>query len=145
MTLAFSISRRHFLQYTGTGLGMLGLAALCADADDTTPPDPRDPLAPRRPHFAAKAKHVIHVYCNGGPSQVDTFDPKPLLARYAGQTLPTGNLTTERPTAGALPSPFRFRKYGQSGIEVSEVFEKTAAHIDDICHKPSMHANTPKH
>ena len=139
------LSRRDLLLQAGTGLGLLGLAALCADADDTTPPDPRSPLAPRPPHFVAKAKHVIHVYCNGGPSQVDTFDPKPLLARYAGQTLPTGNLTTERPTAGALPSPFRFRKYGQSGIDVSEIFEKTAAHIDDIAVIRSMYANTPNH
>src|ERR1051325_7643390 len=138
-------SRRQLLQHTGAGLGVLGLADLCADADDTTPPDPRQPLAPRPPHFAAKAKHVIHVYCNGGPSQVDTFDPKPLLARYAGRALPSGNLTTERPTAGALPSPFRFRKYGQAGIEVSEIFEKTARHIDDICVIRSMHANTPNH
>jgi hypothetical protein len=138
-------SRRRFLQHTGTGLGLLGLAALVADADDTTLPDPRSPLAPRPPHFAAKAKHVIHVYLNGGPSQVDTFDPKPLLARYAGQTLPTGNLTTERPTGHALPSPFRFRPCGQSGIEVSEIFEKTARHIDDICLIRSMYANTPNH
>ena len=139
------LNRRQILQHTGTGLGLLGLAALCADADDTTPPDPRSPLAPRPPHFAAKAKHVIHVYLNGGPSQVDTFDPKPLLARYAGQTLPTGNLTTERPTAGALPSPFRFRRFGKSGIEVSEIFAKTAGHIDDICLIRSMYANTPNH
>jgi len=141
----FSVSRRSFLTHTGTGLGMLGLAALCADANDTTPPDPRNPLAPRPPHFAAKAKHVIHIYCNGGPSQVDTFDPKPLLARYSGQNIPAGNLTTERPTGYALPSPFRFRKHGQSGIEVSEIFEKTAAHIDDICLIRSMYANTPNH
>ncbi|MBI2804505.1 MAG: DUF1501 domain-containing protein [Planctomycetes bacterium] len=138
-------SRRSFLTKTGAGLGMLGLAALCADADETTTPDPRAPLAPRPPHFPAKAKHVIHVYLNGGPSQVDTFDPKPLLARYAGQTLPAGNLTTERPTAGALPSPFHFRRYGQSGIEVSEIFERSAAHIDDICLIRSMYANTPNH
>src|SRR5476649_646535 len=118
-------TRRQMLQQTGTGLGLLGLAALMGEANDTTPPDSRNPLAPRPPHFPAKAKHVIHVYLNGGQSQVDTFDPKPLLARYAGQQLPTGNLTTERATAGALPSPFRFRKYGQSGIEVSEIFEKT--------------------
>jgi Protein of unknown function (DUF1501) len=145
MTPDNRISRRQLLQRTGTGLGLLGLAALCADANDTTPPDPRNPLAPRPPHFPAKAKHVIHVYLNGGPSQVDTFDPKPLLARYAGQTLPSGNLTTERPTGNALPSPFRFRKYGQSGIEVSEIFEKTASHIDDICLIRSMYANTPNH
>ena len=138
-------TRRHFLHHTGTGLGLLGLAALVSDANDTTPPDPRNPLAPRPPHFAAKAKHVIHVYLNGGPSQVDTFDPKPLLSRYAGQAIPAGNLTTERPTGNALPSPFRFRKHGQSGIEVSEVFEKTAGHIDDICLIRSMHANTPNH
>ena len=139
------LTRRQMLQRTGTGLGLLGLAALCADGNDTTPPDPRNPLAPRPPHFPAKAKHVIHVYLNGGPSQVDTFDPKPLLARYAGQTLPSGNLTTERPTGNALPSPFRFRKHGQSGIEVSEIFEKTAGHIDDICLIRSLYANTPNH
>lgn len=138
-------TRRQLLRRAGTGLGLLGLAAICADADDTTPPDPRQPLAPRPPHFPAKVKHVIHVYCNGGPSQVDTFDPKPLLARYAGQPLPSGNLTTERPTAGALASPFQFRKHGQSGIEVSEIFEKTARHIDDICLIRSMYANTPNH
>ncbi len=139
------ITRRHFLQHTGTGLGLLGFAALCADADETTLPDPRQPLAPRPPHFAARAKHVIHVYLNGGPSQVDTFDPKPLLARYAGQRLPAGNLTTERPTGNALPSPFRFRRFGKSGIEVSEIFAKTAGHIDDICLVRSMYANTPNH
>ena len=133
------------LQHAGTGLGLLGLAALFADADDTTPPDPRNPLAPRPPHFTAKAKHVIHIYLNGGPSQVDTFDPKPLLRRYAGRMIPAGNLTTERPTGNALPSPFRFRKYCKSGIEVSEIFEKTAAHIDDICLIRSMYANTPNH
>ena len=139
------LTRRQMLQRAGTGLGLLGLAALFADADDTTPPDPRDPLAPRTPHFAAKAKHVIHIYLNGGPSQVDTFDPKPLLTRYAGRMIPAGNLTTERPTGNALPSPFRFRKYGKSGIVVSEIFEKTATHIDDVCLIRSMYANTPNH
>jgi hypothetical protein len=91
-------------------------------------------------------KHIIHVYLNGGPSQVDTFDPKPLLKRYEGRTLPTGNLTTERPTGFALPSPFRFRRYGQSGLEISELFDRTAtAHADDLCLIRSMHANTPNH
>src|SRR6516165_11045691 len=130
MTQEYPITRRQMLQHAGTGLGLLGLAALFADADDTTPPDPRNPLAPRPPHFTAKAKHVIHIYLNGGPSQVDTFDPKPLLRRYEGRMLPQGNLTTERKTGAALPSPFRFQKYGQSGIEVSEIFARTAEHID---------------
>jgi hypothetical protein len=104
-----------------------------------------NPLAVRPPHFPAKVKHVIHIYLNGGPSQVDTFDPKPLLRKYEGQKLPDGNLTTERQTGGVLASPFKFRPYGNSGIEVSEIFEKTAAHIDDICVIRSMYANTPNH
>ena len=69
---------------------------------------------------------------NGGPSHVDTFDPKPALAKYAGKELPSGNLRTERKTGAAFPSPFKFQKYGQSGIEVSEIFPHVAACIDDI-------------
>ena len=140
------ISRRQMLSQAGTGLGMLGLAGLLDDsrmlAASTAP---TDPLAPRPAHFAAKAKHVIHIYLNGGPSQIDTFDPKPLLKKYEGKMLPQGNLTTERATGTALPSPFKFDKYGKSGIEVSEIFAKTAAHIDDICLIRSMYANTPNH
>ena len=144
------ITRRDLLRSTGTGLGLLGLYGLLGDtgalANDTTPPDPRNPLGPRPPHFPARVKHVIHVYLNGGPSQVDTFDPKPLLGRYEGRTLPAGNLTTERPTGAALPSPFRFRRYGRSGLEISELFDRTAAaHADSLCLVRSMHANTPNH
>jgi hypothetical protein len=149
-------TRREALCHVGTGMGMLGLFGLLGDAGDLGQtaraadrtggrPSIENPLAPKRSHFPARARHVIHIYLNGGPSQVDTFDPKPLLKRYQGKTLPTGNLTTERKTGTALPSPFRFRKYGQSGIEVSEVFERTAQHIDDICVIRSMHANTPNH
>ncbi|MEN9677074.1 MAG: hypothetical protein RIS76_2970, partial [Verrucomicrobiota bacterium] len=103
------------------------------------------PLSPRSPLVRARAKRIIHIYLNGGPSQVDTFDPKPALLKYAGQKLPGGNLTTERPLGAALPSPFSFRRYGQSGIEISEIFSKTAAHVDDLCFIRSMHANTPNH
>jgi hypothetical protein len=150
MNLHRAITRRELLRRTGTGLGLLGLYGLFGDAGllagDTTPPDPRQPLAPRPPHFPARARHVIHVYLNGGPSQVDTFDPKPLLRRYEGQRLPAGNLTTERPTGSALPSPFRFRRYGQSGLEISELFDRTAtAHANSLCLIRSMHANTPNH
>ena len=108
--------------------------------------DIQEPARRRKfPHFPAKAKHVIHIYLNGGPSQVDTFDPKPLLKKYEGKMLPQGNLSTERKTGTALPSPFRFQKYGQSGIEVSEIFARTAHHVDDLCIIRSMHANTPNH
>src|ERR1017187_1457554 len=152
------MSRREALCQVGTGMGMLGLFGLLGDSGclgtaavagdsgggkETAPI--RGSLFPRAPHFPAKVKHVIHIYLNGGPSQVDTFDPKPLLKRYEGKMLPQGNLTTERKTGTALPSPFRFKKYGQSGIEVSEIFARTAEHIDDICVIRSMRANTPNH
>ena len=104
-----------------------------------------NPLAPRLPHFAAKAKHVIHIFANGGPSHVDTFDPKPSIQKYAGQPMPGETPRTERKTGALYPSPFKFRKYGESGIEVSELFEKTAAHIDDMCIIRSMHADVPNH
>jgi hypothetical protein len=145
-----TITRRELLRRSGTGLGVLGLYGILKDAGflsaETPQIDPRRPLAARPTHYAPKAKRVIHIYLNGGPSQVDTFDPKPMLTRHAGRMLPSGNLTTERPTGYALASPFRFRKYGRSGIEVSELFDKTAAaHIDDMCIIRSMHAYTPNH
>ncbi len=133
-----SFSRREFLSRSGLGFGMLGLAGLLA---------PRGALqaAPSvRPHFAPRAKRVIHFFLNGGPSHVDTFDPKPALARYAGRPLPR-TLLTERKTGAAFPSPFAFRRYGQSGIEVSELFARTAQHIDDIAVIRSMHAQVPNH
>jgi hypothetical protein len=140
------MTRRQMLCRTGTGLGMLGLTGLLADSGMLgSARASNSPLAARTTHFPGKAKHVIHIYLNGGPSQVDTFDPKPFLKKYEGQKLPSGNLTTERSTGAALPSPFKFKRYGQSGIEVSEIFEKTAAHVDDMCFVRSMHANTPNH
>jgi hypothetical protein len=141
-------TRRELLQQVGTGLGMLGLAGLlCDPLLSARESDNRsmNPLAARKPHFAARAKYLIHIYLNGGPSHVDTFDPKPLLQRHAGQPLPERNLSTERPTGGAFPSPFRFRKYGESGLEISEIFSRTAKHADDLCVIRSMHANTPNH
>src|SRR5438874_5697465 len=103
-------TRREALCQMGTGLGMLGLFGLLGDAGRLGTvaegadvvggrggrPAVNNPLAPRAPHFPAKARHVIHIYLNGGPSQVDTFDPKPLLKKFEGKTLPQGNLTTER-------------------------------------------------
>src|SRR5262245_52741628 len=107
------MSRREMLARTGTGLGLFGLAGILADAGLASP---ANPLSARPPHFPGKAKRFVHIYLNGGPSQIDTFDPKPLLARYAGRMLPAGNLTTERHTGAALPSPFRFRHWGRCGL-----------------------------
>ncbi len=88
---------------------------------------------------------MIHLFANGGPSQVDTFDPKPALEKYAGRELPTGNLMTERKTGAAFPSPFKFKKYGASGIEVSELFAHVGEQIDDVAVIRSMVADIPNH
>jgi hypothetical protein len=82
---------------------------------------------------------------NGGPSHVDTFDPKPTLAKYAGQELPGGNLATERKTGAAFPSPYKFHQHGQSGIPVSEIFPHVAQCVDDLAVIRSMHADVPNH
>ncbi len=140
------LDRRSLLQRSALGLGILGLGNLlhsegyCQEGTTTR----SDLLGSRPTHFPGRAKRVIHFFLNGGPSHVDTFDPKPALARYAGQPVPN-TLTTERKTGAAFPSPFRFRKYGQSGIPVSELFEKTAQHIDDIAVIRSMFALVPNH
>lgn len=140
------LSRRSMLQRMGVGMGMLGLIGLFLDSKILAEGESASPLSPRPPHFPGKVKRIIHIYLNGGPSQVDTFDPKPLLAKYDGQTLPSDSkLSTERQTGAALASPFQFKQYGQSGLPVSEIFQKTAAHVDDICFIRSMHANTPNH
>ena len=98
-------SRRRFLQYGTLGLGNLSLAMMLRAGDEIP-----NPLAPKQPHFAPKAKRIIHFFLNGGPSHVDTFDPKPALNKYAGKALPV-HLRTERKTGAAFPSPFAFRKY----------------------------------
>ncbi len=135
------IDRRQMLARIGTGLGMLGLAGVCADELRGG----ENPLAARQPHFPAKANHVIHLFMNGGPSHVDTFDPKPELTKQHGKALPMENLRTERKTGTAFRSPYKFQKYGESGLEVSEIFQHTAQHIDDIAVIRSMHADVPNH
>jgi hypothetical protein len=119
------MSRRELLTRAGVGMGLVGLTQLLGDAAAA---DGLNPLAPKKPHFPAKAKRVIHIFANGGPEQVDTFDPKPALEKYAGKSLPATNLRTERRTGAAFPSPFKFQKYGKSGLEVSEIFAHTAKH-----------------
>jgi hypothetical protein len=140
-------SRREMLLRVGTGFGFLGLAGLLvpspAHGEDSA--GRARSLGARPSPHRARAKHIIHIYLNGGPSQVDTFDPKPALGRWAGKVLPSGNLSTERPTGAALPSPFRFDRHGESGLEISEIFPATAAHADKLCVIRSMYANTPNH
>ena len=138
------LSRREALLRSGTGFGSLALAGLMSN-ESNAEVGKLDPLAPKQAHYPSKAKHVVHLFMNGGPSQVDTFDPKPMLDKYHGKPLPETNLRTERKTGAAMRSPFKFKKYGQSGIEVSELFENTAMHVDDMCIIRSMHADVPNH
>ncbi len=116
-------TRRDVLRKTGLGMGAIGLSMMLGDqlfsssaqAAVLSPAAPVSPLSPKQPHFKAKAKHVIHIFAGGGPSHVDTWDPKPTLAKYEDQTLPGLN-------GLAYPSPFKFKKMGKSGVEVSELF-----------------------
>ncbi len=138
----YFLTRRQFLNRIGMGVGGLALANLL---------DPRDlvaaqaggkkvaagPLTPKPSHFAAKAKSVIHIFAQGAPSHIDTWDPKPTLSRLNGKSIPGGDI--------ALGSPFKFSKYGQSGLEVSELFSKTAQHADDLAVIRSMWTDIPAH
>ena len=142
------LSRREILRRCGTGFGALALTGLVGRENLVLSKGATAielPTAPKAPHYPSRAKHVIHVYLNGGMSQVDTFDPKPELTKRAGQMLPFSNLQTERRTGTALPSPFRFRKYGQSGIEVSDLFPHLAQCVDNMAVVRSMYAQLSNH
>jgi hypothetical protein len=140
-------NRRELLRRGGMGFGLLGLAGVLDDDDRLIQAgEPAlNPLAPKRPPLPARAKQVVHLFMNGGPSHVDTFDPKPMLGRYHGQPLPSPNLRTERKTGAAMRSPFAFRKWGESGLEISELFAHTAELADELCVIRSMHADVPNH
>ena len=136
-------TRRDFLNRCGMGMGSLALASLFSDQARGASSS-LNPLTPKQPHFPASAKRVIHLFMNGGPSQVDTFDPKPELAKWDGKKIPL-ELKTERPTGAALKSPYSFKKYGQSGLEISELFPNVARSADELCVIRSMHADVPNH
>jgi hypothetical protein len=142
-----TLSRRSLLKRCGTGLGVLGLVGLLGDDQMLSASDSagsQNPLLARPTHFPGKAKRVIHLFMNGGPSHVDTFDYKPELQKFGGKEIPI-KLATERKTGAAFASPFKFQQYGESGIHVSELFQKTAQHVDDMTVIHSMHADVPNH
>src|SRR5262245_63198507 len=132
-----SLSRRQLLCRCGMGMGALALANLMGQLGMAAPVTPAagpiNPLSPKQPQFAGKAKRVIHLFMNGGPSQVDTFDPKPMLDKFAGKALPMDYLPTERKTGAAMASPFKFKKHGKSGIEISDLFPHVAESADELC------------
>jgi hypothetical protein len=129
-------SRREFLQKSAFGFGTLALAHLLTRGAAA---GPTNPLTARPPQFPAKAKSVIFLFMTGGPSQLETFDPKPTLKRFDGQPLPSSfnpdglSLQFMKATDGKLmASPFPFRKHGQSGLEISDLFPNLARHADDL-------------
>lgn len=129
-------SRRQMIHALGGGLGSLALANLLA-----TPAR----AAEREPHFRPRAKRVIHLFMNGGPFGPDFFDPKPALHRYAGQRPAEVELRTERQTFGLMPSPYRFRPQGRSGVAMSELLPRLSACADDLCVLRSVHTDNPNH
>ena len=139
-------TRRQLLRGAGMGMAAIGCEPLlgAAGSPAVTPSLAVNPLTSKTSPLPAKAKRVIHIFSNGGPSQVDTFDPKPALAKYAGKALPI-HLRTERQTGAAFPSPFKFQRHGKSGIEVSEIFKNVGSCADDLCIIRSMHTNVPNH
>ncbi len=143
-----SLTRREALRRMGAGFGMVGLASVldsplsaATDAGNLIP----NALESREPHFQPRAKHVIFLFLNGGLSQVDTFDPKPMLQKFHGQPYPGQTIETEQKTGNLMKSPFNFKKCGQSGIEVSEIFPHVAECIDDICVVRSVVTDVPNH
>ena len=141
----FPLSRREMLLRTANGFGAAALAALLAD--DVRADTPKaDPLAPKKPHFAPKAKSVIFLFMDGGPSQVDTFDPKPALEKYHGKPFPTKVEPTQFNNIGnTLASPWKFKKYGQCGLPVSDLFPHVGACADDLAVIRSMVSNFSEH
>jgi hypothetical protein len=139
------LSRRDLLKTSAVGFGHLAFASLLAD-EARAAPAAVNPLAPRPPHFPAKAKRVIFLFMTGGPSQVDTFDHKPSLERDDGKPLPFDKPRVQfAPTGNLLKSPWKFQKYGQCGMEVSELFPTVAQHVDDLCFIHSLHGTNAAH
>ena len=146
------LDRRELLHRIGAGFGSLGLASMLADegngreAQVPTESKSPSPLLPKAPHFAPRAKHVIQLFMPGGPSQVDTFDHKPQIAKFQGQRPAVVDRKSLRNTKnGLFPSPFGFKQYGESGKWVSDLFPHVAQHVDDICFVHSMHTDIPEH
>src|SRR5579863_348684 len=141
------VTRRDALCRMGNGFGMLAFASMVGEslarAGATEAKD--GSLEVRKLDHPAKAKRVIFLFMNGGLSQVDSFDPKPMLDKYHGKPLPGGTIATERKTGALMRSPFQFKKYGKCGMEVSELFPYVGEVADDICFIRSVYTDIPNH
>lgn len=144
------LSRRQALASMGGGFGMMAFASLAGMVQTSlaraaTAEPSREDLLPKKPHYEPKVKRVMFLFMNGGLSQVDSFDRKPKLDEYHGKPLPGGEVKTERKTGTLLRSPYSWKKYGQSGIEISELFPFVGEMADDICFIRSMQTDIPNH
>jgi hypothetical protein len=150
------VSRREMLRRTALQFGTIGLAGVLQEAGRLgtacaatgsgatgSPASARSAGMPGQPHFRPRAKRVIYLFMNGGPSHVDTFDPKPALKEHEGK-IPEGN-TMRQKKGGFVPSPFRFAAHGSSGVVMSELFPNLARLADDLCVIRSMHTDVPNH
>ena len=144
-----SLGRRDFLLRSGVGLGGVALTWLMHDEHvrAASATDQAGPLEPKTPHFPARAKSVIFLMMEGGPGQMDTFDPKPDLEKVDGQLFARKNVKTAQVSGKRyfVRSPFAFKKYGECGMDVSELFEQTAAHVDDIAFLRSGYCDSDNH
>src|SRR5262245_12896200 len=143
------VTRREALCRIGSGFGMMAFASLVnesiARAVGIGGFEQDGSISSRKLDHPARAKHVIFLFMNGGLSQIDSFDPKPALDKYHGQPLPGGAIATERKTGALMRSPFAFKKYGQCGMDVSELFPNVGACADDICWIRSVYTDIPNH
>ncbi len=138
------ISRRAMLHRSAVGFGSLALASMMGD--EARASETANPLAAVLPHFAARAKRIIFLFMSGGPSQVDTFDPKPLLTRDDGKPLPFDKPRVQfNTTANLMKSPWQFKQHGESGLWVSDLFPHLAQRVDDLCMIHSLHGTNPAH
>ena len=144
------ISRRELLRSSGMGIGSLAFAGMLADSGELTAAPRRAAPVAMGPHFAPRAKRIIHLFMNGGPSQIDTLDPKPNLKKLDRKPLPdsvkqTLQLTQRKRVGTIFASPFKFRKHGECGLEVSELYPHVAKHADDLCVVRSMQGEVANH
>src|SRR5690606_3943097 len=141
------LTRREALRRVGSGFGMMAFASTMqqslmkaggiVSADGT--------MGAAKLDYPQKVKRVIFLFMNGGLSTIDSFDPKPALEKYDGQPLPGGEIKTERRTGALMKSPFAFKKYGQSGMDVSELWPHLSEVVDDIAWVRSVYTETPNH
>lgn len=140
------LPRRQLLRATGSGFAYLAFAGMASQSRANEPRSEEQPLSVREPHFPARAKRVIMMFMQGGPSHVDTFDDKPDLARYADKTLSVDDLPkSKRRNGQLLASPWRFSPQGESGLPISELFPQLSRHADDLCLINGMYTDNPAH